>query len=139
MVYKNCGGTIAVRMDRGEDILEKLEEIALSENIMFASITAIGAVDEFEAGTYDLRKKEYRKKLYRGSYEIVSLCGNITSKDGKPYLHLHIACSDETGKTIGGHLTKARVSVTCEMFILSVPNNTGRIADEQTGINIMEL
>ena len=139
MQYKNYDGAIVARIDRGEEIVEKLSEIARCENITAASVSAIGAVSEFVAGAYDLKNKEFCHNEYRGNYEIISLTGNVTKKDDAPYLHLHVACADETGKAVGGHLIKAVVSVTCEAVILPLPVTIGRKTDVSTGINVLDF
>lgn len=62
MQYRRFGNTIVVRIDRGEEITEKIKEAALKENVRFASVQAIGATDEFEAGAYDLPQKKYNSR-----------------------------------------------------------------------------
>ena len=44
MEYKRFGNTIVARIDKGEEILDKVKEIALKENIKLATINALGAV-----------------------------------------------------------------------------------------------
>lgn len=139
MQYKKYDGAIVARIDRGEEIVEQLREIARCENITAASVSAIGAVSEFVAGAYEMKTKEFCHNEYRGDYEITSLTGNVTQKDGAPYLHLHVACADKTGKTVGGHLTRAVVSVTCEVVILPFAAIVGRKTDAFTGINVLDF
>ena len=44
MKYKRFDKTIVVRIDRGEEILDKIRELAIAENIKLASVTALGAM-----------------------------------------------------------------------------------------------
>ena len=56
--------------------------------------------------------------VYRGHFEIVSLVGTL-SVNGS---HLHLAVSDSTGRTIGGHLLDGcRVYTTAEIVLGELP------------------
>lgn len=50
MEYRRFGDKIMVRIDRGEEILEQVKELARRENITLASVTALGATNEFNGG-----------------------------------------------------------------------------------------
>ena len=87
----------AFRLGPGADLKKELSRIA-RENDLRAGVvlTCVGSLtravirlaDQPEATTFD------------GKHEIVSLVGTL-APDGD---HLHIAVSDSTGRTIGGHL-----------------------------------
>ena len=47
MKYKKFENTIIARIDKGEDIVEQVKNIALKENIKLASIQALGAINDF--------------------------------------------------------------------------------------------
>ncbi|MBC7370059.1 MAG: DNA-binding protein [Bdellovibrionaceae bacterium] len=47
--------------------------------------------------------------VLRGPFEIVSLSGTLSDKGGS---HLHMSVSDETGRTIGGHVTEGSIVFT---------------------------
>ena len=56
--------------------------------------------------------------VYKGHFEIVSLVGTL-SVNGS---HLHLAVSDSTGRTIGGHLLDGcRVYTTAEIVLGELP------------------
>ncbi len=139
MEYQRFGSDIVVRMDRGEEILSGLKEVCLKEKVKLASISAIGAVDEFQVGLYDVEKREYESRTYTGPYEILSLLGNVTTKNGEYYAHLHMSCSGEDGKAVGGHLNMARISGTLEMFIHVIDGSVDRKVDEATGLNVFDF
>ena len=139
MEHKRYGNTVIVRMDPGEEILEQMEIAAKAENVRLGSVSAIGAVNDFTVGLYDVAEKRYFPNRFTGAYEIVSLLGNITTMGGEYYAHLHMAAADGTGSTVGGHLNRAVISVTCEMFITEVEGEIDRKKDEKTGINVFRL
>ena len=59
MEYRKFGNTIIARLDKGEEILEQLQNIAVAEKIKLAGIQALGAVNKFTAGVYDTNLKKY--------------------------------------------------------------------------------
>ena len=97
MEYKRFGDTLVLRLDPPEEICESITAAARAENIALAEISGIGAADSFTVGVYNTVTKEYRSNTLNGAYEIVSLTGTLTSKDGEPYLHLHFSAGDENG------------------------------------------
>ena len=117
MEYKRFGNTIYLRLDPKEEILEEIGKVAEKENIRLAQVTGLGAINDFTAGVYNTVTKEYHSIQFQGAYEIVSLTGTVTRKDGEVYLHLHIAAGDEEGLVHGGHLNRAIISATAEIQI----------------------
>lgn len=112
----NASGTLVLRLDPPEEICESITAAARAENIALAEISGIGAADSFTVGVYNTVTKEYRSNTLNGAYEIVSLTGTLTSKDGEPYLHLHFSAGDENGRVSGGYLNRAAVSATAEII-----------------------
>lgn len=139
MEYQKIDNKIYLRVDRGEEVLEKILEVATKENIALASVQAIGATDKFTVGLYSVENKKYSSKTYEGEFEIVSLLGNITRKDGQPHIHLHIACGDENNHVFGGHLNYLRISATFECVITLSDGKITRKVDPITGLNILEF
>lgn len=135
MEYVKSQNAIIVRLDIGEDINESLLKVAEKEKIKFASVSGIGATDDFTVGIFDLDNSQYDSISYHGNHEITSLCGNINTKDDKPYVHLHINCADKTGNIVGGHLLKSRISLTCEIVIAVSDIRVDRKYDEVYKIN----
>lgn len=50
MEYKRFGNKIIVRIDKDEEILEQVKELALKENIRLAAVQALGATNSFTVG-----------------------------------------------------------------------------------------
>lgn len=139
MEYKKFGDTIIVRMDPGDEVVEIVKKVCLAENVKLAMINALGAIDYFEVGAYSVPEKKYYKNEYKGEFEIVSLHGNITTLNGEFYSHMHMCAADKTGKTYGGHLNKAIISATCEMFITIINGKVDREKSDKTGLNIFKF
>ena len=139
MEYRRFGNTIYLRLDPKEEILEEIGKVAEKENIRLAQVTGLGAINDFTAGVYNTVTKEYHSIQFQGAYEIVSLTGTVTRKDGEVYLHLHIAAGDEEGHVHGGHLNRAEVSATCEMVIRLIDGRIDRQYDDVTGLNLFKF
>lgn len=139
MEYRKFENTIIARIDKGEEILEKVKEISLKENIKFASISALGATDDFVVGVYNVEEKKYYSNEFKGSFEIVSLTGTINTMNDEFYCHFHMSAGNDKGQVYGGHLNKAYVSATCEMVITIIDGKVDRIKDEVTGLNIFKF
>ena len=58
MEYRRFGDTLVCRMERGEEILTQLKNIAEKENIKLAEVRALGAIDDFTVGCYDVSEKK---------------------------------------------------------------------------------
>lgn len=58
MEYKRFGSRIVVRIDKGEEILEQIKELALKENIKLASISGLGAVHDVTVGVFKTKEKK---------------------------------------------------------------------------------
>ena len=136
MEYRRFDDHIAVRLDKGEEICARLLEIAEKEKIGAAAISGIGAVSDFAVGLYDPEKKQFGENHFTGYYEVTAITGNLTTKDGVPYLHLHMSCADAQGHMVGGHLARATISLTGELFLQVLPGAVGRSFDEETGLNV---
>jgi predicted DNA-binding protein with PD1-like motif len=103
------GRCILVRLDHGADIVEQMSDLLDKEKIEAAAFYAIGALAEAEIAYYDQVSHEYRKISINEPVELVSCTGNVSIRDGRPFLHAHAALGFQDGKTIGGHLTSGRV------------------------------
>ena len=139
MDYRRFGNHIIARFDRGEEILACLKEVALKENIKLASVSALGAVDDFTVGVYKVDEKKYYSNHFAGAFEIVSLTGTISTMKGEYYAHLHMSAGDDKGEVFGGHLNTARISATCEMVIDVIDGVVERRADPEVGLNLFEF
>lgn len=136
MEYRRFKDTIVARIDKGEEIVEQVKAIALAEEIKLASVQALGAVNDFTVGVFKTEEKKYYANSFQGNFEIVSLHGSINTMNGAYYSHLHMSAGNDQGQVFGGHLNRAVVSATCEMFIQIIDGSVDRRFDEASGLNL---
>lgn len=139
MRSKSTHGHVVIRIDKGENLIESLKIACIEHHVVCASVSGIGATDFFKCGVFNLETKEYKELEFTGTFEILSLCGNITKKNGETYIHIHITAGDENGCCVGGHLIEARISATCEIILDVIDDNLERKFDSSLGINLLEL
>ena len=139
MEYRRFGNTTVARTDRGAEILAAVQEIAGAEHIQLASVSALGATNDFTVGVYNVDEKQYHANDFKGNFEIVSLTGTINTMDGEFYTHLHMSAGDEKGQVFGGHLNRAVVSAVCEMVITVIDGVVDRRFSEEIGLNLFRF
>ena len=139
MEYKRFQNTIVARIDRGEEILEKIKEIALKEDIKLANVNALGATNDFTVGVFKVSEKKYYSNHFQGDFEIVSLTGTINTMNDEFYTHIHMSAGNDKGEVFGGHLNRAVVSATCEMIIHIIDGRVDRELNEEVGLNLFKF
>lgn len=139
MEYKRFGDTIIARMDKGEEITAQVRKIAEAEQIKLASIEALGALNDFHVGLFDVTEKKFHGNHFHGAYEMVSLTGTINTMNGEFYSHLHMCAADANANVFGGHLVDATISATCEMVIRILDGTVDREYSEEVGLNLFKF
>ncbi len=139
MYYKKVEAQYFIRLEAGEEIIEKLKEFCEAEQIKLGYVQAIGAVNRAVIGFFELATREYKSTELLGDHEITGLTGSITEMEDKPYLHLHIMLAGSDNIVKGGHLNKAYVSVTCELIVTTIHGKVNRFRDRELDINLLDL
>ncbi|GAA3974945.1 PPC domain-containing DNA-binding protein [Hymenobacter antarcticus] len=107
--------TYSLRLRPGDDLRQQLTAFVQEHHIRAG--TMLTCVGSLTVATLRLANQE-GPSVYKGHFEIVSLVGTL-SVNGS---HLHLAVSDSTGRTIGGHLLDGcRVYTTAEIVLGELP------------------
>lgn len=123
------------RLQRGDDLLESLTNLAGKQQIDLGEVSALGAVEKAVTGYYDQHKRKYAFTEHNEPMEIVSLTGNISLREGKIMVHAHIALAGEDGSVIGGHLAPGTIVFACEYRITAFKGERlERKTDSHTGL-----
>ena len=140
MEYRKFSQGYVLRLDPGEEIVASLIRLVEQEQVQLGSVTAIGAANDVTIGIFSTQEKQYHARRYQGDYEISALVGNVTRKEGEPYLHLHITIGNPvTGEVHAGHLTSATISATLELFLQVWDGQVGREFSGQVGLNLFRF
>lgn len=140
MVYAkfNLGRNFLVRAEHDSNLIQFVTELAENEGIMVADFTAIGALKRAKLEFYDQKKHEYREITLDSSHEIASCVGNVSVKDGRPFVHAHAVLADENGNTKAGHLLEGIVFA-AEVHLRELKGEKlERKYDEVTGLSLWE-
>lgn len=123
------------RLPKGSDLSKELTDFCAGQNIRSGFVTAIGAVTRGAAGFYRQDLLEYKTIDFPRPMEIVSLVGNVSIKDGEPFIHAHIALMDEQGSLFGGHLVEGNIVFACEFNVAEIEGvELHRVYDQETGL-----
>ena len=139
MNYKKIDDKIFISIDKGELVNEKLLEVSEQEGLKSGWINGLGAISNIEIGYWDIEKKVYVKKVFDSDYELISLIGNVSLVDNKPFIHTHISFSDTTFKVFGGHLFDAEVIAAAEFCIFMSDYHLYRKLNCNIGLNLWNI
>ena len=131
--------TYVVVCDPGDEAVSVLTELARSERLEAAQLTAVGAFERATVGWFDRAAKDYRRIQVDEQCELLSLIGDVAlSKDG-PVLHAHVVLGLSDGTTRGGHLLEGRVFPTLEAVVTETPAQLRKVMRPEIGIALIDL
>ena len=139
MEYRKFQNKIIVRMDKGEEILEKVREVAEKKRLNWQISVHWELSVNLQWALFDTEAKEYHANEFKGSFEIVSLTGTINTMNDEFYCHLHMSAGNEKGQVFGGHLNRAIISATCEMIITLIDGRVDRRFEKEVGLNLFQF
>ena len=109
-----------LRYAKGDEILSGLQELAERHHITAAHITGLGGLSTATLGFGDPTIGfAFRKIAVDEKAELVSLVGDISMRDGKPYVHIHCVVALKDGSTRGGHMIEAHVDPVAEITVVA--------------------
>jgi predicted DNA-binding protein with PD1-like motif len=124
--------TYALRLKPGQDVRQQLTAFVAEHQIRAgAMVTCVGSLTQ---ATLRLANQE-KPTVYHGHFEIVSLVGTLSTNGS----HLHLAVSDSTGRTIGGHLLDGNLVYTTAELVIGVLDNLDFRREPDPTFNYQEL
>ena len=131
----NVKRTIIGQLPHGADLYDALTALVSKEGITLGRIQGIGATTHAIVAYYDQNTKVYNPLEFAGGMEILNLNGNVSIRDGKPFVHVHIMLGDAAGNVFGGHLLQGTKLFACEVTIDELEGDPlSRAKDERTGL-----
>ncbi|MFT3739573.1 MAG: DNA-binding protein [Breznakibacter sp.] len=137
--YKQFGHKYVVSIQNRAEITEAITAFVTDQKIKAGSVIGLGAVDQASLRFFDPNTKKYVDKTYKEQMEVTNLTGNISQKDGKPYVHLHITLGRADYTSIAGHLLTAVIKGAGEFVIEDFGGEVNRSFDEETGLNLYKF
>ena len=134
MQYSQVEKDYFIYIEKNEKVMDVLTQFCLENNINNGKLSGIGAVKQTEIGAYDIIDKKYIRKNFPGVLELVSYEGNITLKEGKPFIHAHVVLSNHDMETLGGHLFETTVAAVGEFFLRKFEGSAYRELNEDIGL-----
>lgn len=129
MFMVESGQDVVVRLQPGEDFFESLSALHLTAGVLVCGIGMLRDVTlAFWTGT------EYLEHKVPGPAELLSLQGNFSLREGKSHMHCHALLGLEDGSVRGGHLSKATVHETNEIYIKKLSGIVMERKQEPSGL-----
>lgn len=125
-------------LKQGDDILKRLEEFTIAENIPSANFTGMGFVN-VQFGFFDAKSKKFIPKDFN-DVEMASMHGSIAWQDGKVSIHTHGVVGDKNFNAFGGHILSGTVGTgSLEIMIIPHDKKLERKLDTQLGANVLDI
>lgn len=138
MIYKSFPEKYFLRFERGDDFLTELSRFAAETRVTLGNFSALGSFDGCELGFFNPKTKNYSKKQFNNTHEVVSLEGNLSLFEGKPFFHTHVAITDQEFNAYGGHLFAAKVGATLEVVFEKISGELERKFNDEIGLKLLD-
>jgi predicted DNA-binding protein with PD1-like motif len=135
----DIGRNFIVRAKHDSDIITFLNNVAKKHGITTATFTIIGALKWAKLGFYDQDRHVYLENLLSTPQEIATCVGNISSKEGKTFVHAHAVLADRDGNTKGGHLLEGKIFAAEVHLLELVGEKIVRKNDAVTGLFLWDI
>lgn len=101
-----------VRLEDGESFFASLGSLGLDAG---SFVSGIGMLRDVRLAYWNGR--EYVVHAVEGPAELLSIQGNVSVKEGEPFVHCHVVLGHEDGSVEGGHLMDGTVNETNEIVV----------------------
>ena len=139
-IYPSEDGRAAfVRLLRGSDLLASLNEAAAELGLEAGTLQVLGAAERLRIAYYNQQRKEYEIHELDAPHEITGGVGNVSLKDGKPFVHIHVAGSGADGRVVAGHLVEGTRVFMIEAYFRKLDGPAPvRLLDEDLGLPVWQ-
>lgn len=120
-ITDNIKSPFLFSLKKDDLLIESLAKCAEALQLNGAAISGLGALENPVLGDFDPTTQRHKPKVFPGLFEISSLNGNITKRNGEYHVHIHVALSDTADAsrpTISGHLFDSKIGLIAELNIL---------------------
>ena len=136
----HAGRAFVGRLAPGTDLVAEIERFCAEQGIRSAWVSAIGAVSHAAFGYYEQAEHRYLELSSDFHHEITGFTGNISMRDGRPFLHAHAGFANREGSSVGGHVLPGCTVFVGEVTIREMSDvQLERAPDEVTGLALWPL
>lgn len=152
MEYRRFGNKIVARIDKGEELVEKLCEIAERESIRFATVNGWGSSRNVSLIYYDTKREcEYGNVYNRIDQELTNISGAIVRDGGEARMELRAVIGNPShdspmsitsfrfGFAVAGRLKSAVISTTCTVILELIDLDVHLTRPSELGYDVMEF
>jgi uncharacterized protein len=137
--FKRSGKRYQLRFESGDKIIETLFEFLTAREIGHAAMSGIGALRHATVSYWNAQTGEYEYHDLDEQMELVSFIGNVSLKEGLPFVHAHVALGRSDLSVVGGHFNEGIVNPNVEIWLQPERKAVVRALDESCGLYLMQL
>ena len=132
-----AGRRIVGRLETDSDLVEGITALAADHGVGAAWVSCLGAVQHASFAFYDQEALRYVPLESTEHHEIAGFQGNISIREGVPFLHAHATFANRHGETVGGHLRPGCVVWVAEVLMEELTEvELLRAHDERTNLDL---
>lgn len=139
MEYTTDDNQITVRLDQGDQVIEKFRQLADMQDITAGTVLGVGALEDFTLGYFRRQDGEYSKQTFDQPHELTNLTGFISRQNGQSHIHAHATLAGPDQQAIGGHLHAGRIAAAGEFRIILQDTRVERIRDNDLNLDLMSF
>lgn len=138
------GRVFVVRLEDGDVVHEAIEKFAMEKGIRAACVMAVGGADDgskLVVGPEQDRGKPVipMETVLKNAHEVAGVGTIFPARDGKPVLHMHMACGRKN-RTITGCVRRGvKTWHVLEVIVMEiVGTSAARMPDPATGFDLLQ-
>ncbi len=129
MIKVESGQDVMVRLMDGEELMSSLATLSLDSA---ALLNGVGMLRDLEIGYWN--GSNYDVQRIADPVELLSLQGNFARKGDELMIHCHATIAKHGAAAFGGHVLKATVHNTAEIYVHKLSGIVLERKMEQTGL-----
>ncbi|MCD6136536.1 DUF296 domain-containing protein [Candidatus Bipolaricaulota bacterium] len=129
MIKVEHGQDVMVRLMDGEELISSLATLSLDSAVL---LNGVGMLRDLEIGYWN--GKSYDVQKISEPVELLSLQGNFARKGDERIIHCHTTIAKRGAAAFGGHILKATVNNTAEIYIRKLSGIVLERKMEETGL-----
>lgn len=129
MIKVENGQDVLVRLMDGEELISSLQELSLDSAVL---LNGVGMLRDLEIGYWN--GSSYDVQRIAEPVELLSLQGNFARKGDERIIHCHATIAKHGAAAFGGHVLRATVNNTAEIYVRKLSGIALERKMEETGL-----